>query len=853
MKNVILGYCKENNVEDLHLFIRDITLNFTDFDAVLIVLRFVIKSNLFLGCKEYIKIKNVYALWGDENKTILKEKIFDIADNTIRTKIDESLKSNEFNKVCDAIIALYTIGEFDGCKDFFLKNQNVGKYIYKVVHECEFDSFLAEYVYDVILFVFSASKELDDYYSGKCIRAIKLNNQSIGLFWSKKKEHILELLKWYFEKEKYISLHALIKILEGATVIDGPDMYKTYEYLDVSKEEFLEKTFSNATVRALDFYFIAKYKQEIPSLDELKHILELNSSSSVFCVVHQCLLKIREVGGIDANIEEILTFIKNKIKAGELYFDATDEYIDGGIVNGILDYNIQDVFQMLCKKEGDVKSFLWMVSYFNCFQNGNLRLNYTKIRVDKVRKSDWKQEYNYICKRYDKKSDIIYIVMNTYLRFFVNLEELLINYLDNLREFWFLGQITTRGDINFLRASKDYELDKKYTIKIYESQNDIKEKPEEMREVRFRIASVDFNSNIIYAKDIETIPEAFSEHIYNKIHALLLSGDILSAYYYLKSFEKTGHNLYSHNEYVKIIRRTSKNHSVICDVFKYCDEEYRKYLQYIYLNSDVRGFVPIENVYECFEIGTSFLGNINLKDNLYFEKSDCYFISPNFWNPSRKLFWIKKENLSKEFACFINGQLKDKHDIRVIFYPKPSEKDLSLELDKVNLHCKEEVLDLPSAAKLFYTKIYKGNTEGNKKNIIMNYIRTYNKCVENEVIEYSDEWIKFFEIYLMYLYSEIFNTYCNYSQNIRKWIWFDNRLNKTSYNKNNYFFILQNELLDRLRVSEELKHFIQSDINYIKIMDALKAFEEIRPIVYDMTIFNLLFDSKEDFLHSFDY
>lgn len=882
LKILTLKQATDNSGDLLHGYLKKNTNDFSDTAKMIAIMEIVFENSLFVGCRELLRLKDLVKCSQIENASDVEKALSKLENEKLRERLLVCLESENSGLLCEAMLAYYVLGSKEDCAGYFKAIPSPAKYIYNIVEMCLGDEQLVTHVYDFVLFLLNATKELDDFANTKCIRAIRFQKYDAEAFWEKRQEEICKLATWYYEKEQYSSLSSLMRIFEIHS--EGELKYKAfvYEFVGVSKEEFLKKAFENGTARALDFYFLVKYGKEIPGVEEVKHILELNTPASIYCVVIRCLKNIRKNHTISGNVRKVLSFIKEEIEQGKLTLDYEDEMLDGGIENLVLKTNIEKRFQELCSYEQDVKEFLWLVEPFNLFENGELRLDYNIVKDKIVKSADWESEYAYVCERYtDNPYDVMYVVMNSYLRFFVDVKELYCNYGGELKNWWFPGYITNKGNITLFQSRYNpYYAEKKYSVAEL-GNDDFKGKvgPEELKYVRFKIKEVTFceNEMQIEIDDLQSIAEEFKNEMEDKVSELLQKGKILKAYHYLKGFQGTGYNLFELNRFAKI--RTAKfrplEAAMLEELFINCAKDDKPYLQYIYLNSAIKTYLTFDSIKGVFSENQYLLGDVMLNDNPNFEKVDYYNVRPNYYpytpyyrTSPNEVYFIKKENMSKELVYFIDDQLKtiqekEKADdkkawksVRVCFSLNKDGNELS----RMHLHCCEQKIgDLKAAIQTYYTKVSKTNRQGIASSVIVKFLTAYKECNKDNGIELNEEWKSFLHLYLFYLKKELGMLYSDYPKNIKYWMFGSNR-----YQRNNIFMTVQTLLLHDLKINENaaVKEFVKKDINYQGILEAIHSCTEynytytkaelsdeekdIVKIVYDTTIMKFLFDTKEE-------
>ena len=518
LKMVMKQDPKNNNGNLLHSYLKKQTKEFSDVTELIPIMEVVFETSLFVGCRELLRLKDLVKSSQINNAEKLEIALSKVENEILKERILVCLESQDAVLLCEAILGYYVLGSVQDCSTYLMVFTSPARYIYKSVEMCLRDEQLVAYVYDFVLFLLNATKDLDDFARTKCIRAIPFQKYDAEEFWKKRQEEICKLAKWYYEHEQYSSLSSLMRIFEIHS--EGELKFKAfvYEFLGVSKEEFLKKTFENRTARALDFYFLVKYGKEIPSVEEVKHILALNTPSSIYCVVIRCLKNIRKSHTICENVRNVLSFIKDEMKQRKLSFDYEDERLDGGIENAVLKTNIEKRFQDLCSYEQDVKEFLELLEPFNAFANDDLRLDYNIVKDKVVKNADWESEYAYVCEKYaNNPIDVMYVVMNSYLRFFVDVKELYDNYKSELKKWWFPGYITNKGNITLFqsRYNPNYA-EKEYSV-VEHGNDDFKGKvgPEELKHVRFKIKVVSIceDKMSIEIDDLQSIAEKFKKYL----------------------------------------------------------------------------------------------------------------------------------------------------------------------------------------------------------------------------------------------------------------------------------------------------------------------------------------------------
>ena len=883
LKMLIKRQDTDNRGDLLHSYLKKQTDEFSDITELTAIMEVVFKTSLFVGCRELLRLKAL------DNASELKTALSKMENGILKERLLVCLESEDVGMLCEAILAYYVLGIEEDCGSYLKVIPAPARYIYNLVEMCLGDEQLVMHVYDLVLFILNAIKDMDDFANTKCIRAIRFQKYEAESFLEKKQEEICKLAKWYYEHEQYSSLSSLMRIFEIHS--EGELKYKAfvYEFVGVSKEEFLQKAYENRTARALDFYFLVKYGKDIPALEEVKHILELNTPASIYCVVVRCLKNIRKTNTIQENVRKVLSFIKEEMRQGKLSFDYEDERLDGGIENAVLKTNIEKRFQDLCSYEQDVKEFLELLEPFNAFANDDLRLDYNIVKDKVVKNADWESEYAYVCEKYaNNPIDVMYVVMNSYLRFFVDVEELYANYKSELKKWWFPGYITNKGNITLFqsRYNPNYA-EKEYSV-VELGNDDFKGKvgPEELKHVRFKIKDVSIceDKMSIEIDNLQSIAEEFKKVMEDKVVTLLQDGKIVKAYHYLKGFQGTGYNLFELNRFAKI--RTAKfrptGATMLEELFINCSKEDKPYLQYIYLNSAIKTYLTFDYVKSVFSETQYLLGDVMLNDNPNYKKVDYYNVRPNYYpytpyyrTSPNEVYCIKKENMSKELVYFIDDQLKtikekEKEDdkkawksVRVCFALNQDSNELS----SMYLHCCEQKIgDLKASIQTYYTKVSKTNRQGIASSVIVKFLTAYKECNKDNGIELNEEWKSFLHLYLFYLKKELGNLYSDYPKNIKYWMYGGNK-----YQRNNIFMTVQTLLLNDLKIheNEAVKEFVKKDINYQGILEAIHSCDEynftytkanlsdeekdIVKIVYDTTIMKFLFDTKEELLEAICY
>ena len=833
IRNLLSRRCGENSSSILHKFIKIQTKEFEDLNVLKTIIEQIFNISIFAGCREYIKIESIC---NNGRRPQLFEKldsdIKDIVKNILKIRIEDMVRIESEETYSEIIIAFYIVKDYLGCSEFLKENNFESRYFYKLFEQCEADEILSQYIYDIIIFIMDSTKDEEDKKSSAYIRSVNLiNPKKAEMLMKNKKEEICKLAKWYFEHEQYMSLSALMRMFEILVCDDGFYRQKVYEYIGIEKSIFCDKVFSNGSARALELYFLVKYYHKFPILDEIRYILELGTSSSVFCIVHQCFRKIKADGYIDENVKEILGWIIEKIKSKHLKFDYIDEAIDPGISNQLLRINITDIFHILCKNKEDVLEFLNIISKFNVFSNVQLRLDYNIVMNNKKKYNYtlYEQEYDYICNRYTNKNDVASVVMNSYLRFFVDVEELYKRCGEKLREFWFPAYETNDGEVKLFNEILNPNFrEKNYTI----HRSSMIKRPEEIRKLRIKIKNINEMEKKVYLAEREIVSKELSDDIYCKVKNLLRNGEIFKAYQYLVNHDNPEYNLHRRDKYIAIREFASAEQKKfgmeLENLFIENRLECSDYIRYIYINSKIRTFVSFDKMKSFFDYSEYLLGDILLPDNRNFKEDAFYYIVPNYYNPSRLLYRISKKSISEELNYFIEHQLMriaklesygvsiQKENIRVCFYMKKDDENDTIEkeeLCKINLHCcDKEINSLTVLMETYYNMVDKMKRSGIANNVLKNYMFAYGQCAITN--GFGAEWFDFAHMYLEYLYNavdEIYRSKC------RK------KLFNNDEKLINLFYVIQFNLIKNLVFDDDFKSFIKNDKKFKSIIETLKS------------------------------
>lgn len=864
------GSSKDNSGTIIHNFFTKSTKNFQDFQELAFRMQQLLDISVFAGCREYLKMQ---VIANNEHREqllyLLENDIKELVINKIRDEIVKGIDLANNEKCSEIIIAYYTIEDYKGCNDFLYGSEYANRYFHELVQLCEADLILSEYILDLVIFLLESVKNNDDLWNSKYIRSLKIHPQKVEFFIKDKNNELSELARCYFENEQYMSLSALMRMLEIFVSDEGAQRSKVYEYIGIKKEDFQKKAFTNGSARALELYFWVEYYRRFPALDEIMYILEKGTTSSTYAIIHQCFRKIKEEGVVSDNIKKILSWIKNNVKDENIRFEYYDEGTDPGIDNKLLRLNITQIFQLLCRNKEDVYEFLNLVSFCNIFYNEQLRLDYKVVWYEKSRYVQWEQEYKYVCQKYESKRKIASVIMNSYLRFFVDIEDLFKKYGNELDKFWFAGYETNDGRFRLFQE----DFNEKYNRKGYKIFRVSKKDnyPEENRYVRFLIRGIDHDKKRIYITENKSMSQELSRHINRKVREFLCAGDIKKTYQYLINYDNADSNLSRRDKFVTIsksIDDDDKNRGIkFAELFAKNKEQYREYIWYIYANSRIREYVSLDKMREFICAQEYLLGDIRIEDNRNSNNSEYIYISPNYYNESGILYYIPKRYISKELLSFIHNQLEifskveeagntiKNKNVRVCFYLKDSNNDEKNELSKLNLSCCDiEIDNLTILAETYYTKIYKSNRKGIANNILKGYMRSYNRCLREN--GYNEEWYAFFSKYFEFMYNNIYEIY-------------ESRCTKIiSYKKDegiNFYYVIQECLLKGAKLEAAVIEYIKKDINYIRTMKTLKSCYEkynsagkkskhrysgLIKDLYSHTLFHNIFGDKSEFEES---
>jgi hypothetical protein len=870
LRNLINKSSRDNNGQLIHKYISKQTDKLNDLSTLVEVFELVADVSLFACCREFIILKSIV----DENESLmssLAEQLDEISHNIIDKIAQKAIESQNMETKNEALLAFYCSNNENACRSFLEKCGSPQRFFFCVFGMCFQDKDLSRELFDIILFMINAVKCFEDNDINRCIRSIKLNPENAAEFLDNKYNDLCLLAKFFHHEKKYMALDAMLRMLETGSSQDMCWRRKAYEFIGIDEAEFLSVTYDCGSAKALNFYFITKFGDVFPKFEDVEHILNLKTTSSVYCVVLNALKRIYKCGCMDENIKNLFSTLKSKLLNGELTYNVIDEIEDSGIETDRINYYCVKIFQMLCKNEEDVSEFLYCISYFNIFSNGELRLDYRYTKMSEIRYADWKAEYKYISKRYNSETKTIaYIVANSYLRFYIDLFDLYKKCPGELANFWFPGYILNNGKITLFEETVNSDLKKdSYKVVKDDEQFNKKYKPEEIQPARFKISAINYEKRIISVKPIETLSNSITNLIYMTVHKLLSKEDIKQAYLFIKSFEKTGRNLYSYDRFIAVGKYLEERIDDAITLFEKQIEQ-TDMIRYIYLNSFLRGNLPIEKMFCFFDNNEYLLGNINLEDNPEYSNAEYYYVRPNYYNPNGFVFKIKRNIISEALDMYIQGQLKwfsgkedNKQDggnsnssVRICFrslWDSDGVEKGEIELNSMYLHCCETKIDsLANAFQICYKKIYKPYRKGITSNTLKRYIACYKDILIKNQKWDDNEWKEFVHLYLYILHVDLTGVIDDYSKADR-WLYKD-KSGRSSYNFLNPFVLTFDELFvtDIMQDNDEMIKTIKDDAYFSVVCQDLKSCKVMREHVYEKTIMNYLFQSLDDFLSNFE-
>lgn len=820
----------------LHSAVLKITKQCSDLKDLYEVFEEIIEKSLFVASREFVLLKNETV---DNESYIIILK--NIAQNLFLPKIEEYMTMGK-NKLRDAVFAGYAIFQY---AEWYtnLGNQDKAKNIlYQVVQMCYYDKELSCFCKDIIIFLLNITKKYSDYNNSKCLKVIDINDSDFELLIKEKYDDIMSLLVFYYENNQFASFLELYNrlMLYPKTFM----LYKNsiYDYIGVSKDVFLDKLFELKSPCSLQLYLIIKCEKEGLNLSNVLEVINLKTTFSLYSVVCVCFKYIDDEGDISNNVAEILQYIKSGLKKEELIYKTYDNFNDATFDKGILYRYTIKIFKILCKNQKDVSAFISLISYFNAFLNSDVSFDFNKLKEETLISADWKREYEYILQQYKNPSQVVYIVMNSYLRFFVDIVDFYNRFSEYLENYWFHGQINNKGELNLYQSTlnKDFD-DKKYIFHInakgYEGKINI----------AFKIWYVE-NSNI-YIGDSFSFPRKYSEVNSKKLIALLFKEKLVEAVYLLKQMKYD--NLYSKNKYIYIDNldvSSDSLHDLFTNLINKYKLEYKYELEYIYMNSFLKTVISPEAVYEILDGETKFLGNINYENNMD-NTSEYFYVTPNFYNPNRYNYRIKKTELSLEILKYIQNQMEyfgnsQKNiyfrSVRVSFHLFRGLNgfdinSLRIVLDRIVI---EEIDDLLS---VLYYSVFKRNQKGIYWSTLV-YFDIYKTEYYNGCLCLSDRNRKLFKLYTEFLYKELvlFNRFDTYIS----WVF-----KQGEYNFLNPFVSLNNGLFELTTGFEDnLICFIKDDKNFVRLIEELKdcpiAFQKM---IFEITYMHFIYVTFEEY------
>ena len=854
--NLIIKSSTENNGDLIHKYIKKITNNFSIYDSLEEVLDYVFEINFFVGCREYIRLKDISNDDSFDNGNVLLDILESISKEKIKYKINECLNNKNKKKNAEGLLGLYAINDLDSSSKFFLNGNKRHLYVEYLENLFFYDLDLQSHTYDIICFVLNSIKELNDFSASNCIHAIRLNPDTLKNLMKYKYNEICALSKWFYQRDMYLSLYELMRSFERFESNNIRSKSRVYEFIGVDKKEFLEKTFANMTVKSLDLHFSVKYSEEFPELEDVKYIINCGKTQAVFCILLKCLHNILKEGIVTKKVKDILFYIKRGLKNKTLTYDLFYSYKDDGMRLGQIDENILMCFQKLCSNEQDVLDFVSLVSFFNVYGNQELRIDYNISQSRLTKNADWEKEYTYICNKYSSAKDIGYLVMNTYLRFFVDPFDLYNKCGGLISNYWFAGYLTNTGMIRLVQEKNNSQLHN-YRI-VVNGWKYLKKSPEEVQNIRFKIERIDNLNRIIYIGDIQKIRNQLKKVISNAIYYRLKNGDIDLVYIFLKKFEKErlDDNLYRSDRFVSLGEDYSKDLSTVEQLFT--SPNYSKaHLNYIYMNSFLKSCIPLETVGSILCDEEFYLANLLWEDNQYYDMSDFFYIRPNYCTKEHNIISIKKDFVAVEFRNFIYKQIewmkrkseknsgeRASFQLRVCFKAKWNEKQFDDSLvSEMYLHCCEsKITDLSMAINVYYHRVHKIYRDGLSRKILLGYISEYKNYLEKHASNPDDMLRQFVFKYYDLLLLEI-QTIMDNPKGMSRWYFKDG-----AYNTINLFVMLDDILFGYEYYNNS--PFIELLIDcpgYMKVLYELKTCEIIRKCVYEKTLLKYTSNNYDDF------
>lgn len=830
------------NGELLHKAVLKITHNLTELEDIDEIFRLCIKTNLFISAREYILLKDYI----HNNKELIDSEInihLDLlTENVIKPALDEKYWNN-IDDPCDIVLMFFAINEKEKCINYLWNNFKAKKILYSLIQLCYYDKDLSGLYEEVIFFFLDGLKQCnDDYINSQCITVIDLNDNDLQHLLENGFANLLKLTKYYYENNMFYALLELINRIKPFRDIFCEYCKEIYRYLGISKEVFLEKLLKNGLASALETYIIMKFPESFPELSDMMNIINLNTSSSVYCLIYMTLEYLESQGDFDNKSKKILIYINNGLKNGSLKYNSYQHYSDKGIDRGKLFRLTVKIFQHLCRNKKDVYLFINLIACYNSFYNGDVSFDFGKLNEELVKTADWVDEYEYICFNYDRYK-AIYVIMNSYLHFFVDIPDLVKRYQKNFQNYWFYGFMTNMGYVKPFQAKLNRNYYNNKFVLLYDKS--AYKNLEESVNVRYKISGV--SGRTINIEQIQNMQLEYTKKNCYTLARLLYNESISDAYNLL--FEMKKDNLFSKDRYTYDSKKEFKE--LVCcfkNLVKNHAQEYKHELNYIYMNSFLKTLIEPKDVVDILDEENVFLGNIMMKNNSIF--SDRYYITPNFFNPYKTKYKILKESIDRELAEFIDDQItffmenegkcQGIQSVRVDFH-LPLDQD-TLFINNMHFHCcNRTITNMYDLLLIYYSGIYKTKREGISYQCIKKYFNVYKRKYYEQDMDLNEETNKLFDLYLDILLKELkrFNRYNCYTD------WFSS---PGKYNMNP-FVMLQVELFEKINgfTPDLIEYILNNKIFKNITIEFFDVPYDMRKKIYSMTIIKYLMNSFEEF------